>query len=204
MADKLGAIILAGGSGKRFNGKKQFIDFMGKPLWKHSYDTACEIVDKENIIRVSIDVPGGETRTLSVSNGLNALANDTERVLIIEAARPLVTAEQLAQLANDTNKSTTFVSPLVNTVIMRNGDYLNRDEMYEILTPQAFDYRMLLDAINSKCFYDITDDTRIMYEYHGEKPKFIPTGRNLMKVTYQEDMYILQKMYNNLYKKEKR
>ena len=141
-------------------------------MWKHSYDTVCKILDPANIIRVGMDVPGGETRTLSVKNGLEALPSTIERVLIIEAARPLVTKEQLVQLATDEHHSTTFVMPLVNTVIMRNGDYLNRNDMYELLTPQAFNYTMLLEAIRSDKFYDITDDTRIMFEYHGVKTSF--------------------------------
>lgn len=203
MKPKLGAVILAGGSGKRFDGEKQFVSFLGKPMWKHSYDTACKLMDKSSIIRVGIDVPGGETRTNSVKNGLSALPSTTERVLIIESARPLVTEEQLIQLATDESNSTTFVKPLVNTVIMRNGSYLDREMMYDLLTPQAFNYSMLLEAINSGNFYDVTDDTRIMYEFYGEKPKFISTGQNLMKVTYKEDIHVLQEIYKQMYNKEK-
>lgn len=193
------AILLAGGSGQRFHGQKQFVSFMGKPLWRHTYDKLCSILMKENIICVGIDVSGGTTRTHSVINGMEALAKKSiKRVLIVEAARPLVTLEQLRLLVNDEHQSTSFVMPLVNTVVMRNGNYLNRDELYELLTPQAFDYKMLLDALRSGRFNDLTDDTRIMYEYYGIKPFFIPTTENLIKVTYQRDLPIIESIYKNM------
>ena len=42
------AIILAGGSGTRFGGevKKQFLEFHGKPLWRHLYDTVISVIPK--------------------------------------------------------------------------------------------------------------------------------------------------------------
>lgn len=63
---KLGCVLLAGGKGERFGERKQDIIFLDKPLWKHSYDTVLELVDKENVVRVGIDIEGGKTRTMSV------------------------------------------------------------------------------------------------------------------------------------------
>ena len=120
-------------------------------------------------------------------------------MLIVEAARPLVTKSQLLELANDKHDSTSFVMPLVNTVIKRNGGYLNRDELYELLTPQAFNYSKLFDALNSGKYFDYTDDTRIMYEYYGIKPFLIETGTNLIKVTYKRDLPIVESMYKQVF-----
>ena len=88
--EKVGAIVLAGGKGTRFHQQKQFVQLWGKELWRHVYDKACQLIPKEQIIVVGVDVPGGETRSGSVMNGLNGL-KESEKVLLLEAARPLVT-----------------------------------------------------------------------------------------------------------------
>ena len=146
---------------------------------------------------VGVDVPGGDTRTKSVISGLNAVSKDTDRVIIIEAARPLVKAIDLWQLILDDAPSTTFVRPLVNTVAFRDGRYLNRNELYELLTPQAFDFRMLCEALQSGIYSNVTDETRVMFEHHGIQPHFIETTAPLFKVTYPEDIYVVENMINS-------
>lgn len=162
---KYGAIVLAAGFSTRYRGaKKQDLEFHGKQLWKYSYDTAKSIVGHENIVAVGKDIPGGDTRTKSVIIGLHSLPSDTDRVIILDAARPLVTVRQIKILIEDPNPSCTLVRPLVNTPIFRDGTYVNRNEMYDMLVPQAFDYKLLLEAYDSGRFEDMTDETRVMYE----------------------------------------
>ena len=189
------AIILAAGKGTRYQGTKQDEIFHGKQLWKYTYETVASIVEKNRIVVVGKDFLGGETRTGSVLRGLENLPNDTERVIIVEAARPMVLKTQIEELLYDSHPSVTFVRPLVNTVIYRNGDFLNRNELYDLLTPQAFDYKMLIEAYKSGKYVDVTDDTRIMFDYHGIKPYFIETGNNLFKVTYPGDLNIIESIY---------
>ena len=188
-------IILAAGKGNRYKEKKQDVFFHNKPLWRYSYETTKSIVGSDRIVVVGKDIPGGETRTGSVLNGLVALPENTDRVVIVEAARPMVTKIQIQQLLRDSHPSVSFVRPLVNTVIFRDGRYLNREELYDLLTPQSFDYKLLLEAYQSGKFTDMTDETRIMYEYHGIKPHFIETGSNLFKVTYPGDLDIIESIY---------
>lgn len=189
------AILLAAGKGTRYHGTKQDVLFHEKPLWRYAYETALEVVGKERIVAVGKDIAGGETRTESVLKGLNALPADTDRVIIVEAARPMVTRLQILELLEDSYPSSSFVRPLVNTVIYRDGTYINRNELYDLLTPQAFDYRLLLEAYRSGRFTDMTDETRAMFEYHGIKPHFIETGSNLFKVTYPGDLDIIESIY---------
>ena len=189
------AILLAAGKGTRYKGKKQDVLFLGKPLWECVYETLTKVVPKDRIVVVGKDIEGGETRTGSVINGLMALPKDTERVIIAEAARPLVTQKQIEELLFDESPSVTFVRPLVNTVIFRDGKYINREELYDMLTPQAFDYKRLLEAYMSNKFNDMTDETRVMYEFHGIKPHLIETDNNLFKVTYPGDMSIIETLY---------
>ena len=194
---KFSAILLAGGKGSRYKGIKQDVFFHDKPLWRYAYETALDIVGKERIIAVGKDIPGGLTRTGSVINGLEALPKDTDRVVIIEAARPMVTSEQILKLLTDKHPSTSFVRPLVNTVIYRDARYIEREELYELLTPQAFDYKLLLEAYHSGQFNDMTDETKVMFEFHGIKPHFIETGSNLFKVTYPGDLDIIESIYKS-------
>ena len=189
------AIILAAGKGTRYEDTKQDVLFHGKPLWRYSYETALRVLPKERIVVVGKDIPGGETRTGSVRRGLFALPPDTERVIIIESARPMVTEAQIRMLLEDPRPSVTFVRPLVNTVIYRDGRFINRNELYDLLTPQAFDYKLLMAAYQSEAFTDVTDDTRIMDEFHGIRPTLIETENNLFKVTYPGDLDIIESIY---------
>ena len=62
------AIVLAGGQGTRFGGKKQFLEIKGKPLWKHVHDKLCKFISDEDIVVVGVDTEGGITRSQSVIN----------------------------------------------------------------------------------------------------------------------------------------
>lgn len=196
---KTGIIILAGGKGSRFGGRKQDLVFHEKPLWKHVYDTSIKVSD--NVVVVGRDVSAGETRSGSVINGLNALADDTDMVLFAEAARPLVTEKQMKDLLFDNYPSKSFVMPLVNTVIGRDGTYYDRNKMYDLLVPQSFDYQLLKKAYLTGKYFDMTDETRVMYEEYGIKPKLIETYQNLYKVTYQRDIAVLESIYQLLKEK---
>lgn len=192
---KYGAIVLAAGTSTRYGEKKQDLEFHGKPLWRYSYEMAMHVVGECNVVVVGKDVPGGDTRTGSVINGLRALPNDVDRVIILDAARPMVTEVQIRELLENSSPSVTFVRPLVNTPIFRDGTYVNRSDMYDMLVPQAFDYNLLLEAYNSGKFEDMTDETRVMFEFHGIKPTFIETENNLYKVTYPGDLYVIESIY---------
>lgn len=190
-----GVILLAAGQGSRYHGKKQDLIFHGKPIWRFAYDTALDVVGEGNIVAVGKDIQGGATRTGSVINGLAALPKEIDRVILVEAARPMVTKAQIVQLLNDSYPSSSFVRPLVNTVIYRDGTYVNREDLYDLLTPQAFDRKMLEEAYQSGRFYDMTDETRVMFEFYGVKPHFIETESNLFKITYPGDLEIIESIY---------
>lgn len=196
---KYGAIVLAAGFSTRYGGaKKQDLEFHGKQIWQHSYDTVKSVVGGSNVVVVGKDMPGGDTRTQSVIIGLRALPADTDRVIILDSARPLVTVAQIKELLDNPSPSCTFVRPLVNTPIFRDGTYVNRSDMYDMLVPQAFDYKLLVEAYSSGRFVDMTDETRVMFEYHGIKPTLIETVNNLYKVTYPGDLLIIESIYQQM------
>ena len=156
------------------------------------------VVGGSNVVVVGKDIPGGDTRTQSVIIGLRALPTDTDRVIILDSARPLVTVAQIKELLENPSPSCTFVRPLVNTPIFRDGTYVNRSDMYDMLVPQAFDYKLLVEAYSSGRFVDMTDETRVMFEYHGIKPTLIETVNNLYKVTYPGDLLIIESIYQQM------
>ena len=189
-----GAIILAGGQGSRFKKKKQFELLYDKEMWKYVYEKALNVVERKNIVVVGVDIAGGDTRSKSVYNGLMAMPETCDRVIILEAARPLVTENQIKKLLSDKNKSTTFALPLVNTVIGRDGSYYDRNDFYDLLTPQAFDFKLLKEAYKTGKYEDTTDESIIMSHEYGIKPAFILEGENLLKVTYERDMEIVSNL----------
>ena len=192
-----GAIILAGGQGTRYQKQKQFELLDGIEMWKHVYLKTIKAVEQENIVVVGVDTEGGKTRSESVQIGLHCLQKDCERVVILEAARPLVTIEQIEKLINDDSVSTTYALPLVNTVIGRDGTYFNRNDFYNLLTPQAFDCGLLKRAYETGKYVDTTDETIVMYLEYGIKPHFILEGENLLKVTYKRDLEVVKQILKN-------
>lgn len=192
---KLAGIILAGGQGTRFGSQKQFLQLKGKELWKHVLDKLSEHVSREDIVVVGVDVEGGITRSQSVINGLQFLEQKKiayDRVIVLEAARPLITHEQIKQILEDEHDSCTYALPLTSTVVKKDGTYLNRADYYKLATPVAFNYPLFYQAYTSGKYFDYTDDTRIMYEHYGIKPYFLEGGENLLKLTYPSDLAILE------------
>jgi 2-C-methyl-D-erythritol 4-phosphate cytidylyltransferase len=213
------AVLLAAGAGNRFGSQKQFAELLGKPLWRRVYDTLATVVPPEKICIVGLDnnaeirqnilgfsalaglIPGGERRTESVLNGLSCIRKKIdenggpaarERVLILESARPLVTPEQIQRLIDCGASSAAFVTPLVNTIIRRDGLPTERADYYDLLTPFIFDFDLIYSAYSTGKYFDVTDDTRAVWECHGIKPLLLETGRNLFKVTYPEDIAIAE------------
>lgn len=203
MFDDVYVIVLAGGSGTRFGGsvKKQFLKFHGKELWRHVYDTALKVLPKENVVVVGVDIPGGSTRSESVKNGLDWVNSqgDCRRVICLEAARVLVTEEQIREIAECGSPSCCFVNPVVDTVILTNKTYLTRSECRHLVSPQAFDFELLYKAYKDCDLSEIrTDETRLMNDTYGIKPDFLEGGENLYKVTYPKDIAILEAIYVNM------
>lgn len=123
-----GAIITAGGTGKRFHGEgidelpKQFIPLTGKPVIIHSIQsfeisefiseivvvvpenlieyTQTEIVDKFDIKKVLKVIGGGKQRQESVGIGLGSLSTTTEIVVVHDGVRPFITPKIIGDVIN--------------------------------------------------------------------------------------------------------
>src|SRR6266567_1154004 len=112
----LTAIIVAAGDSRRMGFDKLFAMIAGKPLIAHTIDAfegaGCvneiivvtredrraeikTIARDENFKKVQSIVPGGKHRQDSVRAGLGHLGAATKYVAVHDAARPLITAEQI-------------------------------------------------------------------------------------------------------------
>ena len=198
----IGAIILAAGSGSRFGKKKQFEKIDGKTLWKIVYDKVVQFADSSNIIVVGVDIEGGKSRNESLYFGLKKLSKDIDKVIVLEAARPLVRIDQIIEILKINLPSCTFVRPLVNTIVSKHYNYLDRDEYLEILTPQVFDYKLLVKALESYNYINYTDETRVMYEYYNIQPFFLNGDEYLNKVTYELDLIMMRELDKKWKKKQ--
>ena len=180
-------IILAAGEGLRYGSKKQFEFLENKEVWKHVKDTADKVA--KQVIVVGVDVPGGTTRQESVKIGLQHI--NTKRVVILDAVRPLVTVEQILEIANHHSSSVSYGLPSTDTVI--NGKmFLPRENLICLQVPQAFDTELLKIAHSKTESNSSTDDCRLMQEVHQIDPTILQGGKNLHKLTHSEDLAILE------------
>ena len=157
-------------------------------LWEYPAYEANKVSD--DVVVIGVDACGGKRRCDSVLKGLSRVLND--RVVILEAARPCVTSEQIEVIGNHPAKSVTYVVPSVSTIMYKNK-VLDRSKTYEIQVPQAFDTDLLIEAHLKTRNENPTDDTMLMEEVHGIHPEILIGGQNLTKITFKEDMRILEK-----------
>ena len=173
------AIILAGGSGRRMEREvpKQFIEVLGKPILAytierfqqhHSIDqivVVCvsgwedytrDIAVKYNFSKLKTVVPGGDTALSSIKNGVNALPNHDDDIIIIhDGVRPMVDETSIDTVIEDCRQYGGAISsvPLIEHIVYE-GDsrtdlkYIPREKAFRTVTPQAYKYRLVIHAFN--------------------------------------------------------
>lgn len=152
-------------------------------------------------IRKRVDlVIGGLTRKDSVENCLKEAPADTDIVLIHDAARPFVSKELIDQLLEAARKNKAVICGVpVKATIKRakskgqraNGIFvertLNRDNLWEIQTPQVFSKDLILEAYERYGFGSVTDDASLV-EQMGVRIKVILGSYFNIKITTPEDL----------------
>jgi len=172
--DKVCAVILAAGKGKRMAaGKnKQFIDINGRPVLYHTLKAfeksvaideivlVCakgeigycseKIVEKYGFEKVKSIVSGGAERQDSVLRGLRAVKG-CEIVLIHDGARPFVTnriIEDGIRFAREFGASACGVTPKDTIKVRDESGFsectLDRSRLFSVQTPQCFRLDMIL------------------------------------------------------------
>ena len=219
---KTSAIIVSAGKGHRFmeGRKKQFLSLAGKAILAHTLDPfeRCsmidsillvvgqedvdyclkEIVQKYRYRKISQIVPGGEHRQDSVKNGIDALPEEVEIVVIHDGVRPFVTREMIeASIRSAIRHQAVVLATPVKETIKRVGpdgtvaQTLDRDSLRHIQTPQTFQAGLIREAFRraTEDRFLGTDDASLV-ERLGIRVHLLPGSYTNIKITTPEDLIL--------------
>jgi 2-C-methyl-D-erythritol 4-phosphate cytidylyltransferase/2-C-methyl-D-erythritol 2,4-cyclodiphosphate synthase len=217
---KLAALIVAGGSGARIGGEipKQYKILLGKSVIAWVVQAFAKAGASEIVIACASEhadlcrdataggpavrvVAGGATRTASVRAGLAAIG-DADAILIHDAARPGLSPSLVRSLVAELEAGASAVAPaLAVPDTLRRADAagrivedVQREGVMRMQTPQAFRADVIRAAYAAlSADVSLTDDIAVA-RAHGVEAKLIPGDAKLMKITYPEDMAILERM----------
>ena len=227
------ALVVCAGNGSRAGGDKpkQYQLIASKPMVWHTlrafrqvtelaqlwvviapgdqdFGLACPDFAAQGGVPVAV---GGLTRAASVANGLQAMLRQAARredwVLVHDAARCLVTPEQIKALINACQHDAVgglLALPLADTlkssVDGRVAATISRSEKYLAQTPQMFRIGALLAALNL-ADDAVTDESSAM-EAQGLSPLLVGSNAQNFKVTFPEDFALAEAVYMSRLKAE--
>jgi 2-C-methyl-D-erythritol 4-phosphate cytidylyltransferase len=159
---------------------------------------ACPDFHQPGDVQVGV---GGATRALSVRNGLQALLEQTAQpsdwVLVHDAARCLVTREQITALIDACQNDAVgglLGLPLPDTLKTsadgRVEATIDRNDKWLAQTPQMFRIGTLLTALVATG--DAVTDESSAVEAQGLKPLLVKGSAQNFKVTYPEDFALAE------------
>ena len=201
-------IILAAGSGKRFDKKKpkQYFLYKNKELFEHSVKKAIKsklfkkiilVVDNPKKIKKKYShniliIKGGKERSDSSLIALKKIKKyKPNNVLIHDAARPNFSIKLLRKLIKELNKNKSVVPVITprDSLKYKVGNQLfnlKRENSYLTQTPQGFDFKELY-SLAIKEENKITDDSTLFIN-NGKKIKLIKGEDKNIKVTFKDDI----------------
>ena len=216
------AIVPAAGSGSRFGAQtpKQYLPLLGLPLIHHSLAALCASpsIDRVWVVLAPEDDgwgrrdwsalgpkletlrAGGVTRAESVANGLRAaamVAADDDWILVHDAARPCLRAEDVARLVSvlgDDPVGGLLAVPVADTLKRADGQGRvaatePREGLWQAQTPQMFRYGLLRRALAATA--SVTDEAGAV-EALGERPRLVVGEGSNLQVTYPADLAIAE------------
>lgn len=208
-------LIVAAGKGLRMGENeppKQYQKLLGKSIVVRSFEAFANlsVIDKvvvvinphhEAMFRDAFrgyEVEfcyGGQERSDSVFNGLEFIKKyHPSKVLIHDAARPLVSAEIINGVIAKLNdyKAVDVGLRAVDTIKMMQGDkptVLDRDRVYMTQTPQGFDYEFLYGLLKDQ--RGRTDEITLALECN-EAVAVVPGEQMNFKITTAPDMLLAE------------
>ncbi len=213
------AIIVAAGRGHRVGGDipKQYRRLSGDMILTRSIramlaneqvEKLCVVIHPDDLplyeqalapiedSRILPPVMGGETRAISVRNGLESLVGEApQKVLIHDAARPFLSTRIIDDLIEslDTHQGAFPVIPVVDALWQaKDLTPVSRDGLLRAQTPQAFRYADILNA-HRKGDPNASDDVAIAVGVGLDVAQVTGDERNF-KVTTQDDLERAQSM----------
>jgi 2-C-methyl-D-erythritol 4-phosphate cytidylyltransferase len=217
----LTAIIVAAGDSRRMGFDKLFAMIAGKPVIAHTIQAferaACvgemiiaarkdrldeikAIVRDENFKTVRSIIPGGKHRQDSVRAGLDHLSAATRYIAVHDAARPLITADQIELVFEQCRiyAAATLAEPITDTLKYADTEFsvtgsVDRNQLYAMQTPQVFERRLIEDAYRSVYAENasVTDEVSAV-ERLGRKVILVPNQDLNFKITYPRDLALAE------------
>ena len=215
------AVIVAAGKGRRMGTEvsKQFLPLCGKEILAHSVEKFEEVEKIRDIVLVTGEdslqdvremaqeygwkkivsvVAGGKERQDSVWNGLQAVSDDTDIVLIHDGVRPFVTEDILNHSIETAVEMGGCVAgvPAKDTIKVCNGENIavatpDRSTLWQIQTPQTFRKDLIMQAYQkAKAEGFVGTDDASLAEYSGCPVKVIMGSYRNIKITTKEDLLI--------------
>lgn len=219
------AIVLAGGSGTRMGAgmPKALMPLAGRPMvaWTIAALNAAPEIDDLILVaprggerqataalgragRIRATVAGGASRARSLRQGLLAVPAGVERILVHDAARPLVRPEHVSAVlrALEDADGAIIAAPSADTIKRADGDLMitatiDRRDHWLAQTPQAFRADALRRAVSAAVIGDYMDaitDCASLIEATGGRVRIVPCARPNLKVTTPADIEIAERL----------
>ncbi len=213
----LSAIIVAGGTSQRMGLDKLFAVVAGESVIAHAiraFDRAPSVSEiivvaredrHDEIQKIGRDVgfkklrsivPGGQRRQDSVRAGLDAIDAKAEYVGVHDAARPLITPEQIERAFEQCRVygAAALAQPVNNTLKRADADLLvidsvDRHQLYAMETPQIFERKLIEEAYRAVYAQNIsvTDEVSAV-ERLKHKVVLVLNDDFNFKITYPRDL----------------
>lgn len=218
-------IFLAAGLGVRMNKPipKQFLRLLGKPIITYSlevfekidvitriivvynknYRQMYEELFKNYNLSKCVLVEGGETRQESVYKGLEIVK--TDKVMIHEASRPLITVDFVESLFKYPEEKAIVPTIPISFTVSQGDDYmtaeLDRSKLHNIQLPQFYLTDVLKGAHENakRENFTATEDGILVFRL-GEKVRFITGMENNIKITTPLDLIIAENLLRGIEK----
>jgi 2-C-methyl-D-erythritol 4-phosphate cytidylyltransferase len=221
---QLNAIIVAGGLGTRMNNNmpKQLMLINGKTILQHSVEAFINtglsfnftIVCHANFIdamqaalaNLKIDninfVTGGQSRYQSVQNGLNAIIDKKESIILVhDAVRCLIKPQLIINLIALCRTAGNAI-PTINVkdsmrILKANNTNaaIDRSILQIVQTPQAFLSSIILPVFKQNDNPLFTDEATVC-ELSGHAIHLVPGDETNIKITYPSDIIFAQQILN--------
>ncbi|MGO8870571.1 MAG: 2-C-methyl-D-erythritol 4-phosphate cytidylyltransferase [Acidimicrobiales bacterium] len=206
--------MVAGGTGRRFGGPKQFLHLAGRPVVAWAVDAARSVSDGVVVVVPAADVAprgpaaalgadrivaGGATRSDSVRAGLAAVPDDAGIVVVHDAARPLAGAALFAAVVEAVRAGGVDgaipVVPVADTlkrvVDGRVRATVDREGLVSVQTPQAFVAAVLRAAHRDAG--EATDDASLL-ERLGATVRTVEGDPRNLKLTRATDLQLAESL----------
>ena len=214
---KIGAVVVAAGTGSRAGGEKpkQYQEIGGRPVVWWALKSFCDHPSIAHIQPVigpgqddlfasatqglAIDPPviGGETRQESCRRGLEAIArHQVTHVLIHDAARPFVSADLISRVIAGLQQHQSAIPGLAIADTVKKAPFgtiertIDRTGLWTVQTPQGFAFEAILAAHEKAAETgqsSLTDDAAVA-ELAGLEVAIIPGDAENRKMTTAADL----------------